>query len=193
MEGFVRIREAALHRRGQAAARSAHEGTSGLQIQAAKEDEDPGQETREIPHGRRRVTAGVRAARRAAVRPAAAGHVPDVGRQRIHAQRVHDARSQRLPATDLRLPAIRRVADAAGRLRRRILRRVRHRSGLTVRTSTSLPGRVRDRSRLARCLRRTRVLCLAQSQRIISQIRARVAGTARHEARVPGAHRKARV
>lgn len=181
MERPLRIGEATVHRRGEETARSAHEGTPGLQVQAAEEDEDTRQETREVPARRRRAARRHRCvARRAQRRPAAAtGRLPDDA-QRIHAQRVHDARPVRLPAASLRVPSLRRGADAA-KLRRRLLQ---WRARVAVHAPAAVAVDVRARPRLPRRLRAASLVRVALSLRLVGQVGARVARPARHEARV---------
>lgn len=123
VEAAQRVREAAVHRRGQAAAGRAHEGAPRLQIPAAAQDQDAAQEG-QVP-----VRNDEPAPERGPVAiggvggPAGRGprHVPDA--ERVHAQRVHDARRLGLPAAvrGCELRAVRHGTDAAQRVHERWL------------------------------------------------------------------------
>jgi hypothetical protein len=110
VEAAQRSGEEAVHRRSEEAARRAHEGAPRLQVPAAAEDQNAPEEG-QVPAGRVRPAAQCGPDADGAVGRPTGGeprHVPDA--ERVHAQRVHDARPRRLPAA----------------VRRRQLRPVRH-------------------------------------------------------------------
>lgn len=181
MERSLRIGEETVHRRGEETSRCSHERTPGLQIQTEEEDEDAGEETGEIPVGWRSATGrGRGATQRSARGAAAARRVPD-DTERVHAQRVHDARPERVPAAGVRLPAVRRGTDAAGRIRWRLLRR---RAGLAVPAAAAVAVGVRPGPRLAGRVRAAAVVRITLAERLVGQVGAGVPGPAGHEARV---------
>lgn len=184
MERPLGVRETAVHRRGEEASRRSHEGAPGLQVQTQEEDEDPREETGEVPVGRWRVVRRGRSATDgSAVGTAAAGRVPDDA-ERVHAQWIHDARPECVPAASVRIPALRRVADAAGRLRWRVLRR---RAGLAVPAAAAVAVGVRHGAGFAGRVRTAAVVRVALAQRLVGQVGAGVTGPAGHEARVRAA------